>query len=96
MSLSLYSMYTQKEKNLMRHETTGAQKDKSRKKRGSSSQRGDPPDYKNNPPKISRCQLSAGSIVPYYLSRLDFIRFYFTSCLIIIASIPSVNISRCL
>jgi hypothetical protein len=54
-------MYTQKEKNLMRHETTGAKNDKSqsRKKRGSSSQRGDPPDYKKTPPKISTCQLSA-------------------------------------
>ena len=30
------------------------------------------------------------------LIQTGFIRFYFTSCLIIIASIPSVNISRCL
>ena len=48
-------------------------------------------------PKFRRvsCLLPAGSIVLYYLSKLDFIRFYFTSCLII-PSIPSVKISRCL
>ena len=65
-------MYTQKEKNLMRHETTGAQKDKSRKKRGSSSQRGDPPDYKKNPPKTRSpkfrgvsCLLEASFLITY-------------------------------